>query len=759
MHKYFLRLWLALTISAGLWLSQAGASRAQTEPPTPTPAVPVEAVPVEATPTPAATSVPVDSADVLDFARLGFVEETLVGPFASTNLVFNVPADWIFLDGTSLELHVNGYYQHVALPAADQPQALGGTLTVVLNDVTLATYLIDTAGERTLSVPIPAEALVPSRSGGRHELRLLWDSGLNCDSVQQANLVVRTGSRFILPHALGAPLTDLTLLPRPIYHGPLWPEQALIVVPDQPSAVDLQAALTVAAGFGTLTSGDLNLSLVAASELTAETKAAAHLILVGEPSAVPLLSEVTLPAPVSGTEFVINGIGADDGIVQSAGSPWNPSKVVLVVSGNSSAGVLKAAQAVSSGVIRVSGRPDLALVSGIKQEASPAAVAVDRTLADLGYARQSVQSIGASTLSYVFYVPPGQVASSESYLDLSLTYSTLLNYERSGLVVAVNDQPVGSIRFSDEAASGLQPIRLRLPPTAMSPGNNRLTLRTTLTPRDACVDPRLARLWLTVWPESVLHLPLNPSQASVAQRFDLADLHAPFVLEPTLNTTAFVVPASDPAAWRAASQIAFDLGNAADGRLTTLKLYLADQLPEEARQNQHLLLVGRPSTLALLDELRPDLPGPFEAGSDVATERGLAVQYRIPPDVSVGYLELLAAPWQTDRAILAVLGNSDAGLSWSATALTTPRLRSRLAGNFAVITGEQIVAADTRLGTSAATVQATAVPSGALVPVPLSETVAPKPSWLLPGLMVSLGLMVGVLVIAALSAARARRRA
>src|SRR5687768_5130342 len=155
MHKHFLRLWLAAALLAGLWLSQAGISRAQDVVPTPTPEVPVEPSPAVATATPAATVVPVDSANVLDFGRLGFVEETLVGPFASTDVVFTVPADWALSEGASLDLQVNGFHQRSALEGQAQLVTLGGTLTVIFNDVTLATYFVDTVGEQTISVPIP----------------------------------------------------------------------------------------------------------------------------------------------------------------------------------------------------------------------------------------------------------------------------------------------------------------------------------------------------------------------------------------------------------------------------------------------------------------------------------------------------------------------------------------------------------------------------------------------------------------------------
>jgi hypothetical protein len=68
----------------------------------------------------------------------------------------------------------------------------------------------------------------------------------------------------------------------------------LIVVPDQPTAGELQAAMSVAAGFGMMTGGDLLLNLVPLGELTEEARVGNHLIFVGKPTGFPDLAQVDL---------------------------------------------------------------------------------------------------------------------------------------------------------------------------------------------------------------------------------------------------------------------------------------------------------------------------------------------------------------------------------------------------------------------------------------------------------------------------------
>jgi hypothetical protein len=102
--------------------------------------------------------------------------------------------------------------------------------------------------------------------------------------------------------------------------------------------------------------------------------------------------------------------------------------------------------------------------------------------------------------------------------------------------------------------------------------------------------------------------------------------------------------------------------------------------------------------LAIITELRNELPAPFEEGSNVAILTNLPVEYRLPEGVELGYLELLNAPWDSARTILTVLGNATRGVQQAGGALTGAALRSTIKGDFALINGETISSTDTRTG-------------------------------------------------------------
>ena len=162
--------------------------------------------------------------------------------------------------------------------------------------------------------------------------------------------------------------------------------------------------------------------------------------------------------------------------------------------------------------------------------------------------------------------------------------------------------------------------------------------------------------------------------------------------------------------------------------------------------------------LELITELDKSLPAPFEAGTNVATIKNQQIVYRFSPEIDLGYLELLPAPWNASRSILVVTGNTEDGVMLGGNALFDTSLRSRLRGNLALIKGDQIIIADTRIGlglgevTSESTNQ-TVEPES--VPLPSTPSFIPfsseRPAWILIVVGVLVILIVAVLIIAALS--------
>jgi hypothetical protein len=433
----------------------------------------------------------------------------------------------------------------------------------------------------------------------------------------------------------------------------------------------------------------------------------------------------------------------------------------MVISGNDDSGTLKAAQATSTGVLRSSESPNLAIVDVIQDELIQATVPLDQTLADLGYGGNQLDDYGVNSATFTFYVPPGQTTSPDDFFELSYTHSALLNYERSGTVIILNGDPIGSVRFEEEtAAQTINLARFTIPSNLVLPGNNTLEIRTTLFPLDICINPDSEGLWLMIWEESRLHMQLIPTFANPVAILDLDVYPAPFNLNSTLTTTAFVVQRNDPNSWRTAMLIASFLGDRANGAITTLSAFYADEIPEAERGKYHMLVVGQPTKLPILEELNEFLPAPFSGESDIASEENVQVIFRISPNTPIGYIQLITSPWNEDNIIITVLGNTPEGLAWAGSALGDSPLRSRLAGNFAAINDQQVVTADTRLSPLSPEIDATLTTGIEPVPPDVSVTAyeAERPSWIVPGIITSIALAVLILLGAIIANWRRRGR-
>lgn len=764
MSKQFAYFLLAPVLCVSLLMGFVTSAQAQTLLPTPTSIL---------APVPEATQQIIalaSESDYFTFAQIGRSEITLFGPLDQAVFSFGLPGDWKLKEGAEITLSLwVSMTSGGTLTSQNQniPSAIRSTgiLTVQLNGVTLGDILLEKDGEITARFQIPLEALTSTRTDGNMLVNLILNSATSCAVFNdQLDVIVHTNSSFTFPHELIQPDTNLANFPRPIVQNSFVPDTALFVVPDQPSAGELQAALSVAGGLGNLSNQKLIMDVTTVSKLTPEQKAVSNLILIGKAAALPVLEQIVgQPLTLSGGKFQLTGGSPDDGVVEMVNSPWNKSGVILVVSGNTDKGTIKAGQAVSTGLIRPNLFPNLAIVDQIQDSLTSAFLPVDLTFADLGYSLKTFESRGFNSNTYRFDVPPGWIVAPDASFELVYGHSMLLNYDRSGLVVLLNDQPIGSVRFNDVSAGKSTNLsQIMIPTSLVKPGTNRLEVRASLEPTDNCSPRTIRGLWVNVWPESKLHLPINQEPIKPAAMDSLTAYPAPFIYSPTLKNTAFVLPHNDLQSWNAALQIAAQIGNNANSSITLLTAFYADEVPLAERAKYNLLVIGHPSQLPLVTEINEVLPAPFATGSDIASESGFQVTYRIPVDSPLGYIQLLVSPWNPDNIVLAVLGKQPEGLGWAISALTTSTLRSQLAGNLAVvINAKQVKSIDTRVSLLTSSSIESQTPSQKVVEPPsmgaLLPTVVAQPSWILPVLIISTVLLV-ILIAVVVGGSRLRNR-
>ena len=649
---------------------------------------------------------------VLTFKELGAPGILMQGPFSSERLRFSLPANWALQDGAEITLIASAYFAGEGVPAGTLNEYTGAVLQVSFNGQLIASQPLRSGNDVVYRLKIPAETLNNIRLDGRHEISLFLDAGIDCDYEFHHTFVEVSGASSVtLPYAETAIPMDLRRLPRPIFQPDLVvPRSAVLVMPDAPSADELQAALNVMAAFGRMSNRALSLTAIPLAELSDAIRSESDLIFVGKAASLPILAQQSLPAPLKGSRFEFAGLQDTDGLLQMAASPWNSGRTMLIVGGNSEEGVVKAAQALTTGNLLTSIRPDVSVVqsvnpaipAGIQTADSTQLTSADVTLAELGIDTQTVafnsSTAGTGSIYINFTIPPGLAPAEGAYMDLMFSNSALIDYDRSGLVVYLNNTLVGSARFSDETSQGAIQ-RIGLPVSAFRLGENLLTIDAGLIPLDNCTSPTFDNLWATVFSDSALHLPMVAATTQPVSRLrDLSDYPLPFTDDPTLGTTLFVLPEKDAQAWKTAGALAYDLGGRAPGVLFNLETAF-NNVPEDMRLGRNLIIVGQPAQLPVLSDLANSLPASFEPGSNVALLDNQHVIYRISADKSLGYLELLNSPWNDQRTVMAVLGTTPDGVAFAGNALVVSAIRNTLKGNFAVIDGTASLVADTRTGT------------------------------------------------------------
>ena len=699
---------------------------------------------VEATPTTQSGD------DIYAFPVLGFTETRLIGPFDSAGIQVSFPEEWTFPLGGSMHLDFNlAFYGDDFI----EGQSLdGGVLDVSVNNTIIATVSLGLGGDHSLDIDIPASAMVSDRTDGRVSFDFNLISEESCTWDFDVNLILRETSYLYMPHSLTSPSIDLTALPRPFYQpSSLFDRTALLVLPDEPTTAEFQAGLDVAAGFGSLTGGNLLLELVTDGSLSAAQRNNENLIFVGKAASLPILGNANLPLGFGGDAFVLED--EDDGILQMVVSPWNDSKAVLAVSGNTDEGVVKAGQAVKYGTILTTTQNNISEIADYRVEASTPLAATDRTFLELGYEDKNLRSSGTNYAYYDFYIPPGQTVSDESYLELHFSHSSLINYNTSGLTISLNGTVISSVSFSEETTQ-LTVVEMNLPPSAFIQGTNNLLIQVQLIPYDSCTDlTNFISTWATLFSDSNLHLPLVTDTTSVADELNLSTYPDNMVAGMAAGKVTFILPEDEPASWKSAVQIAFEMGDQLDESLDQISVQYQGSLNEDELAEQNVVLIGTPSQLPLIYEWSSVLPAPFESGSSVPYDPASRVIYRVVEGTDVGYIELLVSPWGTEKIAMLVSGNNVDGLALAGSALAGGDFRGSLAGNFAIVSGGQIVSLDTRFQVSSDLLD---IQTGAIA----DQEVQAKPvqiqqqniTWMIPAVIIVTILTVGVILLKLLPA-------
>lgn len=679
----------------------------------------------------------------ITFNMLNLADEVMVGPFANTYIRFSTPDSWsLDPEGAKITLEIETTVRSSRVLSGSADDYSGALLEVTLNGHVVDTIFLRT-GPQTVELSIPEEALYPTRSDGQHSLQIFLNATIDCLFEHETAVLIKNSSGFSLPHHNVSPSPNITLLPRPFYKkASVLPEEVILLVPDAPTDSELESTMIVSASIGRMTNGEQVISVESLATITPAQRENAHIIMVGKRDALPVLNEVS---------FLVNqDADVSDGVVHMAVSPWNASRIVLYIGGGDDSAVLKAAQAFSSGALRVGKHYSVSVIQNVAEAVEIKDVPDDRSLSSLGYATQTLSGIGYDFVDYEFIVPLGKVPTGDPYIELLYAHSAIFNFDSSGANITLNGEPLGSIRFSTETANQVNKLTISVPAYAIRPGRNVLSVQAEFIPLDYCSTLNNDGLWMSINENSLLHIPLvDANQSAITYTHDLGLFPTPFINDPSFGDLSIVLPTKDVNSWNIAAKLVANLGPYAIGKTLQLSVFYADDIPVEAQANNHFIVIGRASQLPVLDEMADIMPAHFEAGKDMAIEDNSMITFSLPEGTDLGYLELFASPWESTHLVLTIMGSTPLGLQWAEDTLFNALYKPDLHGDYVVVHAEKAYAIDTKLGMGVQNLSATAVPGA--IPTLVPETVpltsyAYQQDWVIVAIAITTGAILLLLV-------------
>jgi hypothetical protein len=646
-------------------------SKPTPKPPASGPSSPAKPTPALPTPVPSPTPKPVPTVD-LTFEELGH----------STFQLSESGSRWIdlYLPRNFVPIYDGSYLDLIISHAPLEPDKLS-VVKVTLNSAPLAVLTL--SPENAEPTPYRLYLRNTPLTSGRNQLNISLDTGAVCNvRGARVDVSVYGNSSFHLEYSLTQHPPDLALYPIPFFERSFEYEPVYVVLPQNPSAADLSAAATIAAGLGRFSNGEIRLVSTLDTQISVDIRNNHHLIVVGKEGANRLLHQLDLPLHLDDP-----ALSDEHGVIQELISPWNPLRTVLVVTGGSDEGISRASQALNRQAHLLDMQGPVAIVQTVlpPEPVENRQLDVDFTLADLGYEEEVVYGTRPHVLEYSFYVPLGCTCTEEARFTLHLGHARVASPTSSSLDVHFNDVPIHSILLNESNVSdGV--LELSLPSWLIRSGRNeiRISIEMNLDNEDKCLFLDAKRLWTAIYSDSYFHLP--STSEDVEPSLDLFPY--PFTKQPNLSGLLLILPDRPRQLdYDIMLKVAAGLGAVDQGGALALDVITADLVAQEDRQDKDLILIGRTSVHSLIAELNDWLSQPFEPGSDLLRSQIESALFVQGPSRDIGFIEELAAPWDSQRMILVLTGTTDEGVALAGTTLLSQG--SVLAGN--VILVEQSV--------------------------------------------------------------------
>ena len=398
-----------------------------------------------------------------------------------------------------------------------------------------------------------------------------------------------------------------------------------------------------------------------------------RLVVIGTPKMQPSLAQLKLPLAIQdGQIFDQQGkpLPPDVGVLMLTNSADGKS-LVLVATGNGAVGVSKATQFLVQARDRQIGTGQTIIVKQV--DAVPSPLARDwpaflplrnafqiKDLKDYNGQPLSditVRGADAPIVEVDFKALPDDRFDPGGTVNLLFSYSAQVNTLTSMVEMQLDGVPILGKRLDSAKGALRDQLTINLPAERIKP-YSKLQVRFQLDPRErrSCNRATDQQLWATVHADT--QFDLNRHQGVQIPDLQLLQYGFPFAAPQDLSSTAIALPEAPTANdVLVLLEFAARLGRLTRAESAQFNVYRASHLPEAEKQQKNLVAIGT--------QAKFPLPQAFQTAGftlqDLFTrQREKSVITTLPDDQ--GVVKEIVSPWNGQRVLLALSGQTDNGL-------------------------------------------------------------------------------------------------
>jgi cellulose synthase operon protein B len=427
------------------------------------------------------------------------------------------------------------------------------------------------------------------------------------------------------------------------------------------------------------------------------------LIVIGTPAEQPILSRLTMGYPVQNGQ-VLDGnrqpLPNDVGLLALAQlkNAANRDVPVLVATGNSAEGVLKAVQSLVQSPDRQLTTGQAIAVNAVNEVPTPEPRAwsgylppqnefqlQELTTSDgQAYSDITVHGTNAPVIEVGFRALPDDRLLQGSTMTLHYSHSPQVNSSNSAVEVMLDGVTIGSKRLAGQGSD--ETFSINLPPHLIKP-DSTLGVHFILYPEQLGICGLTAdqQLWGTLHADT--RFKLNRDNVVQLANLELLKAGFPLASPQDLSATAIVLP-DTPTDTDVETLLAFSerMGRISRSEAVKLTAYLPSTIPPDVRNQQNIVAIGARD--------RFPFPEVFDSSS-----QGLSLaasfwrqwnqsQLQPLPDKE-GVVKAIPSPWSRDRVLLALSGQTDDSLREVQDLFNRDPLFSQLRGDTVLISRNQ----------------------------------------------------------------------